>query len=59
VPEAEWQARGMETIDLGQNQVGMGRELFAIFRNGVSEAEQGATSFSLPPVIHASEKATV
>ncbi|HEX7645248.1 MAG TPA: phosphogluconate dehydratase [Burkholderiaceae bacterium] len=59
VPDAEWQARGMETADLGPNQVGMGRELFAIFRNGVSEAEQGATSFSLPPVIHAPEKATV
>ena len=59
VPESEWQARGMEQVDLGHNQIGMGRELFAIFRNGVSEAEQGATSFSLPPVIHASEKATV
>ena len=59
VPDAEWQARGMEAVDLGSNQVGMGRELFAIFRNGVSEAETGATSFSLPPVIHAPEKATV
>ncbi len=59
VPEAEWQARGMEAVDLGGNQIGMGRELFAIFRNGVSEAETGATSFSLPPVIHAPEKATV
>ena len=59
VPDAEWQARGMEPVDLGANQFGMGRELFAIFRAGVTEAEQGATSFGLPPVIHAPEKATV
>ena len=59
VPDAEWNARPIEVIDLAANQVGMGRELFAIFRNGVSEAEQGATSFGLPPLVKTSEKATV
>jgi phosphogluconate dehydratase len=37
----------------------MGRELFAMFRNAVSAAEEGATSFGLPPVINAIEKASV
>jgi phosphogluconate dehydratase len=29
----------------------MGRELFALFRNAVSAAEEGATSFALPPIL--------
>jgi phosphogluconate dehydratase len=51
VPEAEWAARKALTADLSANHVGMGRELFAMFRNAVSAAEEGATSFGLPPVI--------
>ncbi|MES2025677.1 MAG: phosphogluconate dehydratase [Pseudomonadota bacterium] len=49
VPEAEWAARGAEPADLSQNEIGMGRELFAMFRHSVSEAEEGATTFGLPP----------
>jgi phosphogluconate dehydratase len=51
VPAAEWAARQAEAIDLSANQVGMGRELFALFRNAVSTAEEGATSFALPPIL--------
>jgi phosphogluconate dehydratase len=29
----------------------MGRELFAVFRNSISAAEQGATTFGLPSPI--------
>jgi phosphogluconate dehydratase len=49
VPEAEWSARTMEPVDLASNHVGMGRELFAMFRNSVSTAEEGAATFDLPP----------
>ncbi|WP_076593812.1 phosphogluconate dehydratase [Herminiimonas arsenitoxidans] len=49
VPEAEWVARGAEPADLSQNEIGMGRELFAMFRHSVSAAEEGATTFGLPP----------
>lgn len=50
VPEAEWAARGMPVVDLSANQIGMGRELFAMFRGSVSAAEEGATTFGLPPL---------
>jgi phosphogluconate dehydratase len=56
VPAAEWEQRQTEAIDLAENQVGMGRELFALFRNAVSTAEEGATTFDLPPVLNKSEK---
>ncbi|MBV8665410.1 MAG: phosphogluconate dehydratase [Burkholderiaceae bacterium] len=59
VPAAEWAARSQHVPELSANQTGMGRELFAMFRNTVSTAEEGGTSFALPPVIHANEKATV
>jgi phosphogluconate dehydratase len=49
VPEAEWAARIVEPTDLTANQVGMGRELFAVFRASISVAEEGATTFGLPP----------
>ncbi|MNR77865.1 Phosphogluconate dehydratase [compost metagenome] len=49
VPEDEWAARGVEPADLSQNEIGMGRELFAMFRHSVSAAEEGATTFGLPP----------
>ena len=37
--------------DLSANQVAMGRELFAMFRQNVSVAEEGATTFALPPLV--------
>jgi phosphogluconate dehydratase len=46
-----WHARALATADLTPNGVGMGRELFAMFRNSVCEAEKGATTFSLPSPI--------
>ena len=51
VPEAEWAARSTQPADLSGNLTGMGRELFAMFRGSVSAAEQGATTFALPPTI--------
>ncbi|HEX2532022.1 MAG TPA: phosphogluconate dehydratase [Burkholderiaceae bacterium] len=56
VPDAEWAARERETADLSANRVGMGRELFAVFRAAVSEAEQGAATFDLPPPLHMPEE---
>ena len=50
VPEDVWAARGLPQADLSGNEVGMGRELFAMFRQAVSAAEEGATTFGLPPV---------
>jgi phosphogluconate dehydratase len=50
VEPTEWNARSTEEIGLFDNGVGMGRELFAVFRNAISEAEQGATTFGLPPL---------
>jgi phosphogluconate dehydratase len=52
VPEAEWTARGNATADLSASHVGMGRELFAMFRKNVSIAEEGAATFDLPPPLH-------
>jgi len=51
VDAAEWEARGMPESDLSANETGMGRELFAMFRQSVSIAEEGATTFGLPPVL--------
>ncbi|MES2830953.1 MAG: phosphogluconate dehydratase [Pseudomonadota bacterium] len=50
VDTAEWESRGMPDTDLSANETGMGRELFAMFRHAVSIAEEGATTFGLPPV---------
>jgi phosphogluconate dehydratase len=47
----EWNARIPEAVDLSCNEVGMGRELFAMFRRSVSTAEEGGATFSLPPVL--------
>ncbi|ASU39968.1 phosphogluconate dehydratase [Herbaspirillum sp. meg3] len=58
VSEAEWAARTSDTADLTGNQTGMGRELFSVFRANVSAAEEGGTSFGLPPVLE-NEKVTV
>jgi phosphogluconate dehydratase len=51
VPEAVWAARKMANADLTSSHIGMGRELFAVFRNAISEAEQGAATFPLPSPI--------
>ncbi|MES3023322.1 MAG: phosphogluconate dehydratase [Pseudomonadota bacterium] len=51
VPAAVWAARTLATADLSPSHVGMGRELFAMFRNTISEAEKGATTFALPSPI--------
>lgn len=47
-----WAAREIATADLSANETGMGRELFAMFRQTVSIAEEGATTFGLPPIMH-------
>ena len=58
VPPDIWAARTQASEDLGASHIGMGRELFAMFRNGISAAEEGATTFGLPspipaaPVLH-------
>jgi phosphogluconate dehydratase len=59
VPEKEWSARTAAPSDLSANQVAMGRELFAMFRNHVSAAEEGAATFGLPPVMGQPEPAEV
>ncbi len=51
VAPQEWAARVTDMIDLSSNEVGMGRELFAMFRRSVSTAEEGAATFGLPPPI--------
>ncbi len=56
VDDAEWSQRGIEPADLSASHVGMGRELFAMFRANVSEAEEGAVTFSLPPPLHLPEE---
>ena len=58
VDPAVWSQRQVETTDLSANHTGMGRELFSVFRASVSAAEEGGTSFGLPPVLQ-NEKATV
>jgi phosphogluconate dehydratase len=56
VAQEEWDSRGIEPADLSASQVGMGRELFALFRNGVSAAEEGAATFGLPPALNLPEE---
>ena len=51
VADDVWQQRRPASADLQANYVGMGRELFAMFRAVVSAAEEGATTFALPPII--------
>lgn len=51
VDDATWRARTIEPLPAGAHQLGMGRELFAMFRNTVSTAEEGATTFAFPPVL--------
>ncbi|MGH8806416.1 MAG: dihydroxy-acid dehydratase, partial [Noviherbaspirillum sp.] len=56
VADAEWAARDIGRADLSANLVGMGRELFAMFRASVSAAEEGAATFGLPPALHVPEE---
>ncbi|MDM5176860.1 phosphogluconate dehydratase [Massilia sp. DJPM01] len=51
VPASVWAARSQATADLSSSHIGMGRELFTMFRNAISEAEKGATTFPLPSPI--------
>jgi phosphogluconate dehydratase len=51
VPEDVWAARSLATADVSGSHIGMGRELFSMFRHSVSAAEQGATTFPLPSPI--------
>lgn len=51
VPADVWARRSLATADLTPSHIGMGRELFAMFRNSISEAEKGATTFPLPSPI--------
>ncbi|TFW06041.1 phosphogluconate dehydratase, partial [Oxalobacteraceae bacterium OM1] len=52
VPADEWARREIAHADLASSQVGMGRELFAMFRHHVSAAEEGAATFGYPPPLH-------
>jgi phosphogluconate dehydratase len=45
VPADEWQTREAESLDLGIHHTGMGRELFAMFRQGAVSADLGAGVF--------------
>ncbi len=47
VPHEEWNARQATTPDMSHNVCGMGRELFSSFRGVASDAEAGASSFSI------------
>ncbi len=47
VPDEEFYARDLPMIDLGDNEFGMGRELFAAFRRTVGRADQGASAFAM------------
>jgi len=52
VSSEEFARRKQQIVDLTKNHTGMGRELFTIFRDNVSAAEEGATSFSLPKLFN-------
>ncbi|SFC87508.1 phosphogluconate dehydratase [Massilia yuzhufengensis] len=51
VPDDVWASRSMASADLSKGHIGMGRELFAMFRTHSSPAEQGAATFPLPSPI--------
>jgi phosphogluconate dehydratase len=59
VEGAVWNARSNAEADLSANETGMGRELFAVMRRAVCAAEEGATSYGLPPVSQTLEKEKV
>ncbi|QBE64879.1 phosphogluconate dehydratase [Pseudoduganella lutea] len=51
VPADVWHSRALAQADLTPSHIGMGRELFSMFRNSVSAAEAGAATFPLPSPI--------
>ncbi|WBS01729.1 phosphogluconate dehydratase [Pseudoduganella sp. SL102] len=51
VPADVWHSRALAQADLTPSHIGMGRELFAMFRTSVSAAEAGAATFPLPSPI--------
>lgn len=51
VTDTVWAARGMASADLSKSHIGMGRELFAMFRSHSSPAEEGAATFPMPSPI--------
>ncbi|MBI1892366.1 MAG: phosphogluconate dehydratase [Burkholderiales bacterium] len=53
VSAQEWDQRTPENVDLSSYHVGIGRELFAMFRKSVGTAEEGAATFDLPPTMPA------
>jgi phosphogluconate dehydratase len=46
VDAAEFSARAPASANLEQNEFGMGRELFAIFRQNAGTADNGASVFA-------------
>ena len=44
VEKTIWQQREVEAVDLTKHHYGMGRELFATFRQNATGAEEGAVS---------------
>jgi phosphogluconate dehydratase len=48
VEKAEWNARATATLNLDHYHVGMGRELFSVFRANAAGAEAGAMTYTLP-----------
>ncbi|UGQ45174.1 phosphogluconate dehydratase [Massilia endophytica] len=46
-----WHSRALAQADLSPNHIGMGRELFTMYRKSVCAAEGGATTFPLPSPI--------
>jgi phosphogluconate dehydratase len=46
VDAAEWEARAAVRADLSGSQVGVGRELFSVFRRTVSAPDKGGTIFA-------------
>ncbi|QDQ29052.1 phosphogluconate dehydratase [Chitinimonas arctica] len=48
VADEEWARRELASADLSANEHGYGRELFAVFRQAATGAEQGAMSFMEP-----------
>jgi len=47
VDSSEWNAREHASVDLSANQVGMGRDLFAVFRHAAVAADAGGGIFNV------------
>jgi phosphogluconate dehydratase len=54
VAAEEWERRPLALAERSSNVIGMGRELFAMFRSSVSVAEEGAATFDLPCLLEPS-----